>query len=1024
MKKATLLPLVTLLVYMIANSDNPARALQDTESSQDTEKSSVSETQEKDGDSKTESADEGKETQESVQSESDSLVVEEEATEKHPWNEAFDWRWLCPTVMSGRIVDIAVDPRDDAVIFAAAASGGLWKTVNRGTTWECVFDQYGTTSIGDVAVSPSKPDTIWIGTGEANNQRSSYWGDGVYKSDDGGKTWKNMGLPDSHHIGRIVVHPTNPNVVYVAALGHLYSSNEERGLFRTRNGGKSWEKVLYISPEVGVVDVVIDPRQPNNLLAASYERLRRAWNFDGNGPGSAIYRSQDGGDSWQRVEAGLPTGDIGRIGLDIFRKDPKIVYATVSNQNRVADTTALGGLTQQEDGSVELSIGLSVRFSEGVATVTKVAENSALARARLKADSELISFAGVDVQSSQDIVDALGRLRPGDQFRLVIREGEGNREVTVTLPGSVLREVGGEVYRSEDGGRTWVQVNEKPVGGSPAYYYGQIRVDPTDDQRLYMCGVPFYKSEDGGKTWSGDAARSVHVDHHAVWINPENPNQILLGNDGGLHITHDRCKTWDQFFNLPAAQFYTVSVDMQQPYHVYGGLQDNGTFGGPNRSRNPSGIQVWDWYRVGGGDGFYVCVDPTDPEVVIAESQFGYIYRLQRSTGERKGIRPPQSDPDGLADRYNWNSPIVQSVHDSRVIYFGGNKLFRSRNHGDHWEVISPDLTRQDPSRIAGNVPHCTITTISESPLKPGNLLVGTDDGLLQWTKDGGNNWERVSDSLPFKPLDWWCSRVVQSRHGEGKAYATFTGYREDDFRPFIFKTTNHGESWIEIKGNLPDEPINVVAEDPANENVLYVGTELGVYATIDGGKTWETLGKGLPRVAVHDLVIHPRDRDLVVGTHAKGFYILDDVTPLHEISEATQEEEAYLFRVQDAIKWQMVRGETTSGDRKFQSENPPNGVHITYSLGQALEAEQVELKIYDSANKEMMKLEAPSEQGVHRLVCSFDGGRRTGRGGPGRRNGGSALKPGRYYAVLKVNGEEYEQGFEVKPDPMLETGK
>jgi photosystem II stability/assembly factor-like uncharacterized protein len=967
---------------------------------------------------------------ESVQSESNALEVVEEpeqASVKQPWNQAFEWRWLCPTVMSGRIVDIAVDPRNDAVIYAASASGGLWKTENRGTTWKCVFDQYGTTSIGDVAVSPTEPNTLWIGTGEANNQRSSYWGDGVYKSTDGGETWNHMGLTDSHHIGRIVVDPTNPKVVYVAALGHLYSSNEERGLFRTRNGGKTWEKVLYISPAVGVVDVVIDPRNPKNLVAASYERLRRAWNFDGNGPGSAIYRSQDGGDTWTKATAGLPTGDIGRIGLSIYAQDPKIVYATVSNQNLVMDSVALGEMVKQEDGSIKLPIGLSVRFEENKASISKVEENSAVARARIRDGGILLKIAGQSVQSEAELEEALKELRPGDQFRLLIEQADETRDVDVTLPGSVAREVGGEVYRSEDGGQSWVKVNDESVGGSPAYYYGQIRVDPTDDQRLFMCGVPFLKSEDGGKTWASDTARSVHVDHHAVWINPANPQQILLGNDGGLHITHDGCKTWDQFFNLPAAQFYTVSVDMQQPYHVYGGLQDNGSFGGPNRSRNPSGVQVWDWYRVGGGDGFYVCIDPTNPEVIISESQFGFISRMHRSTGERRGIRPPQSDPNGLPDRYNWNSPIVQSVHDSRVIYFGGNKLFRSRNLGDHWEVISPDLTLQDPTRIAGNVPHCTITTIAESPTQPDTILVGTDDGLLQWTRDGGKTWSRVSDRLPFKPLSWWCSRVVLSQHAEGTAYASFTGYREDDFRPFLFKTTDHGETWAEIKGDLPNEPINVVAEDPENRNVLYVGTELGVYATIDGGNSWKSLGQGLPRIAVHDLVIHPRDRDLVVGTHAKGFYILDDITPLHEMSEETNKEDVYLFPVKDGIKWQMVRGETTSGDRKFQSENPPNGVRITYSLAKSVEDEAISLKIYNESNQEVANLEASGESGVHRVVCSFDGNRgRGGRGGAGRggRGGrpGPGFEPGRYYAVLTVDGEEYEQGFDVIADPILTT--
>ena len=718
----------------------------------------------------------------------------------------FSFRAIGPTSVGGRIIDIDVHPRNRSIMFAASASGGLWKTANSGTTWECIFENERTMSIGDIAVDQDNPDIIWVGTGEANNQRSSFYGDGIYKSTDGGKSWKNVGLEKTSHIGRIVIDPTDSKVVYVAALGNLYSFNEERGLYKTVDGGQTWEKVLYISPEVGVVDVVIDPKNPSNVYAASYERLRRAWDFDGAGPGSGIYKSSDAGENWKRLEDGLPSGEIGRIGIDISRQDPSILYATVSNQNlqeveggagrrRFGDRDS-GDLenernrnneyqdpgqgwfqedeeekqseAQDENGDAQAEkqqdqntdeiatpFGFSIKYENDSCVISDLSVRSNLRRAGVREGDKVIAIGGVEGTNRKAVLAFLDNLNDGDQLQVKTQRGDNapivtNAEIIQAEQRQRQRQVGGEIYKSTDSGETWEKVNERPVGGSPAYYYGQIRVDPSDDTRLYMCSVPFYKSEDGGKTWQ-TIARSVHVDHHAIWINPENPNHLLLGNDGGFHISHDQGETWDWATNLPLAQFYAIGVDHQVPYNVYGGLQDNGSVGGPSRSRNARGIDHAQWYRVGGGDGFYVQVDPNDHNILFSESQFGAISRRDQRTEQSRGIRPPRTEPDGTPDRYNWNSPILMSQHDSRVVYFGGNKLFKSMNHGDDWEVISPDLTTANAERIAGNVPYCTITSIAESKFNRNKLLVGTDDGKVQLTIDGGENWTDLSEQFSIQ---------------------------------------------------------------------------------------------------------------------------------------------------------------------------------------------------------------------------------------------------------------------------------
>ncbi len=974
----------------------------------------------------------------------------------------FQAREVGPSATGGRIVDIAVNPKNPYHIFAAAASGGLFETKNNGTTWQCIFQNEGTLSIGDVAVDPSNVKNIWVGTGEANNQRSSLWGDGIYKTEDGGKTWKNMGLKDSHHIGRIIVDPKDSNVVYVAALGHLYSFNEERGLFKTTDGGKTWKKVLYVDEKTGVVDVVIDPTDSNTLYAASYQRLRRAWNFDGAGPGSAIYKTTDGGKSWTKMSGGLPTGNIGRIGLAIYPQNPKVVYASVSNQNPVPARSSTTGSRQSlsakdqespatspgsewnpvfyheqesetqesaadkkstassksdvaQDDSIPTPFGMALDSkAEGVMVGTVDRRGPAYA-AGVRTGMQVVTFGGVAAKDKKQLVAFVKNLKPGDRAALVCKTDSETKTFNLQMvaqrarPVRRARTIGGEVYKTTDAGKSWKKMNRRAAGGSPAYYYGQIRVDPNDENQLYMLSVPVYVSKDGGKNWATNGATSVHVDHHAFWINPDNSDHLLLGNDGGFHVSYDRGKTWDHVFNLNLAQFYAIGVDMQKPYHVYGGLQDNGTWGGPNRSRGGSGVGKFDWYRVGGGDGFYVQPDPTDHNIVYGESQFGVIYRVNKKTGERRSIRPPQSEPGGARDRYNWNSPIMISKHNTNVIYFAGNKLFRSDDQGNHWETISPDLTTADKDKISGNVPHCTITTLAESALDRNMLLVGTDDGKVQWTNDGGKSWIDMSDRMPYRPKNWWCSRVELSHHDKKVAYATFTGYREDDFRPFVFKTVDGGETWSSISNGLPNESVNVLKEDQYNKNLLFLGTEMSAYASLDAGKTWFEFNGGMPRASVQDMVIHPRDSDLILGTHGRGMFIIDDISALQQLDDKAMEQPAIVFKPRTAFSYGFgFGGGSISGNRKWVARNPSRGGKIWYYVSEKAKGKKLSLKIFDVHGREMASYKPKTTPGIHAQSFSFGGqvrGRGFGRGGQQSRS--TRLRPGTYSIEFSVDDKK-----------------
>ncbi|MGQ9617758.1 MAG: VPS10 domain-containing protein [Candidatus Aminicenantia bacterium] len=837
-------------------------------------------------------------------------------------------RNIGPAIMGGRIDDFAVVEKDPRIIFVATASGGLWKTVNNGVTWEPVFDNEEVSSIGDVSFAPSNPNIVWVGTGEANNRQSSSWGNGVYKSTDGGKTWKHMGLRDTHHIARIVVHPNNPDIVYVAAVGRLWGPNKERGLFKTEDGGKTWKSILFINEDTGVTDVAIDYESPNIIYAASYQRRRTAYGFVGGGPHSAIYKSIDGGETWKKLTNGLPTGDTGRIGLDVYRKDSRIIYAIIENKD-------------------------------------------------------------------------------------------------------------GGVFRSEDRGETWKKMsstNPRPM------YFSQIRIDPNNDLRIWVLGVQMYYSEDGGKTFRTDLVEKIHVDFHAMWINPENSDHIVLGSDGGIHISYDRGKTWDFINTIPLGQFYEVGYDMRKPYYVYGGLQDNGTWAGPSATRYAIGITNDDWYNVAGGDGFYAVVDPNDPTTAYVESQDGNLMRFNLKTGERRNIRPvPKDDKEEL--RFNWNSPILISPHNSNVIYYGGNKLFKSTDRGETW-TESPDLTTnpdRDKMPIMGIIPdektlsrhdgvlyYGTITTITESPMKEGLLYVGTDDGNVQVSKDGGKTWKNITKNIKGVPPNTYVSRVVASRFEEGRVYVTFDGHRSNDFNPYVFVSEDYGETWHSISSNLPHGYcVNVIREGLENSNLLFVGTEFGAFFSIDRGKNWVKFKANLPTVPVDDIAIHPREHDLIFGTHGRSIWILDDAGFLEDLKEDVLNSEAYLFDIRPTTIFNFYSHKGSTGHKIFIAPNPPFGAIITYYLKEK-QKEDVKIEIFDKDGKKLRELKGPNEKGINRLNWDL-------RYEPPRlpqqeeqiqrffRATAPFVMPGEYTVKLVAGGKEYSKSVKLDVDPIYE---
>jgi photosystem II stability/assembly factor-like uncharacterized protein len=763
-----------------------------------------------------------------------------------------EFRSIGPSVFSGRVVDVEVRESDPSHFFVAYASGGLWKTTNNGQTFDPLFDKEMVMTIGDIAVDWSR-NTIWVGTGEVNSSRSSYSGTGVFRSTDGGKTWKHLGLSESHHIGRIILHPKDPNTAWVAALGHLYTDNPERGIFKTTDGGKTWNQVLFVDDKTGAADLIIDPANPNTLYAATWQRDRKAWNFVESGPGSAIYKSTDGGKTWNKLTtaaSGFPTGEgVGRIGLDIARVNGKpVLYAALDNYHRRPKEAP-------EDPSV----------------VTKDQVRSMTADQFLQLKKyqikEFLSGNGFAQEYTVDRVIGMVKENKVTPAGLVEYTEDANSLLFDT------EVIGLEVYRSDDEGKTWKKTHKgflDNVFSSYGYYFAQVRVAPYDPNKLFVLGVPVIRSDDGGKTWKSVDQDNVHSDHHALWINPRRPGHVILGNDGGLNISYDDGKNWNICNTPPVGQFYYIAVDMATPYNVYGGLQDNGVWMGPSTYRASSRWQSSGQYpyrAIGGGDGMQVAIDTRDNATVYSGSQFGFYSRQNTKTGQRKSITPRHKLGERPL-RWNWQTPIHLSAHNQDILYMGSNKLHRSLNQGDQFEVISGDLTK---GGIKGDVPFGTLSTIHESPLKFGLLYTGSDDGLIHVSKDGGVNWERISDALP---QNLWVARIQASAHVEGRVYACLNGYRSDDFTPHLYVSEDFGKNWNQIGTNLPLEPLNVVKEDPANPNLLYVGSDHGLYVSLDRGKTFMLLNNGLPAVPVHDVVIHPREKEILVGTHGRSIYL------------------------------------------------------------------------------------------------------------------------------------------------------
>lgn len=754
-----------------------------------------------------------------------------------------------PSVMSGRVVDVDVNPNNTIEFYVAYASGGLWYTNNNGTTFTSITDNAPTQNMGDIAVNWSN-GTIWAGTGESNSSRSSYSGIGVLKTTDKGKTWQNVGLTDSHHIGRIIINKNNPNEVVVGVIGHLYSSNKERGIFKTTDGGKTWNNTLFINDNTGVIDVNVSPTNSNILYAASWERDRKAWDFNGDGENSAIYKSIDAGNTWIKLTEqgkGFPTGSgVGRIGLASFNDN--VVYAFLDNQFR----RPVENLSNTNEG-LQKDDFKTMSKSE----VLKL-ENEVLSK-YLRSNQFPDKYTSKSVKKSIET----GEVSPKDLALYL-------ENANAALFDSPV--IGAEVYKSVNGGKTWKKTHKGYLDGvysSYGYYFGAVAVNAAKQNKLYIAGVPLLKSDDGGVTFTSMSKENVHSDHQSIWVNPNLEGHVVNGNDGGINITYDDGKNWSKSNQPAVGQFYYINVDNQKPYNVYGGLQDNGVWYGPNNyvaSKRWQSSGDYPYKSIGGGDGMQVQIDSRDNDIVYGGSQFGFYYRVNLKTKERIFINPRHELGD-TPYRYNWLTPILLSPHNQDILYMGANKLLRSLDQGETFSVISEDLTSGGKK---GNVPYGTLTTISESPFKFGKIYVGSDDGYINITKNGGDSWTQISNTLP---QGLWVSRIIASQHHKNRVYATLNGYRIDNFKAYIYVSENNGVTWKAIASNMPNAPVNVIKEDPVDDNLLYVGTDNGVYVTFNKGDRWEAFSNGLTNVAVHDVVIQKEAKDLLIGTHGRSIY-------------------------------------------------------------------------------------------------------------------------------------------------------
>src|SRR5215471_539728 len=869
---------------------------------------------------------------------------------------AFTFRNIGPFRMGARTSDIAV-PNQPALahlytFYVSFWSGGVWKTTNNGTTFEPVFDAESNLNVGDVTVAPSNGDIVWVGTGDAFTSRSSFAGNGVYKSVDAGKTWTNMGLRDSHHIARIAIDPTNPDIVYVAAMGHLYSENEERGVFKTADGGRTWERVLFVNPNVGVIDLVMNPKNPSVLYAATYEKTRRPWQMVNGGPESGIYKTRDAGRTWTRLHTGLPQGRIGRIGLDIYLKNPDILYAVIENDNP-RTTPVAGGRASRQPGVVDL--------------------------------------------------------------------------------------IGGEVYRTPNGGESWTKMNADDYDVSPKgpYYFSQIRIDPGNDQNIFVTQDGFRHSLDGGRTW--DAPRvfpRMFGDVRTLWIDPGNSNRMIQGSDGGVAISYDGGRTSDHFANIPVGEVYAISADNDDPYNIYAGLQDHENWRGPSNT-GMGRVTPDDWLAVGDGDGISTVVDPVDSRWLYTNREYGSHSRVDQKLGYRVGIMPRQPDPAKPPYRFIWETPIAISPHDHNTIYTGGQMLLRSTDRGDHWTEISPDLSTHPADKILpsseggvpGGIPWFGISSISESPVARGEIWVGTSDGNVQVTRDDGKTWNNATPAITAAGgrTDAYVSRVRASIHSAGRAYAAKNGYKFDDFRPYLYRTEDGGKTWRSIAGNLPNAPINAIVEDLKNPELLFVGNDTGVFVSINAGGRWVKMNNNMPNVPVHDLLVHPRENDLIVGTYGRDLWITN-IEPLQEIDTPLLAKDAHLFKIQDSVQrvtWQFAANDYLFGQRHLQAPNDPPGMMIRYYLKRPL-AEPPAVVITDAAGKEWARLPGRNTAGISAVVWTM---RPAGAGRGGRGNPLEQLAPiGEYTVTLDLGSTRLTQkaritktqGWSLAPSPQV----
>ncbi len=852
-----------------------------------------------------------------------------------------EWRSIGPANMGGRTTDIEGVSGDPNLVYVATASGGLWKTTNGGVTWTPIFEREGTISIGDIAIAPNNPDVIWVGTGESNVRNSVSFGDGVYRSTDSGQTWHHVGLKDSERISRILISPHNPDIVYVGALGHAFGSNEERGVFMTIDGGKTWQRTLYIDAEHGVADMDIDPTNPNILYAAMWHFERKPWTHSSGSEKGGVFKSVDGGRTWKKLEKGLPKL-LGRIGVKAAPSQPQVVYV----------------ITESKEGTL---------------------------------------------------------------------------------------------YRSDDRGESFKQVSKQTNIVSRGFYYTDLRVDPTDENRVYAVASILSVSDDGGKTFRRISTKT-HIDNHALWIDPENPSRMWQGQDGGIAVSYDRGENWEYVNNLPIGQFYQIYADNRLPfYYISGGLQDNGAWTGPSRTREPAGIMNDDWRMVSFGDGFYVVVHDDNPDLYLSESQGGNIVRTDFRTREQQDVSPQPRRNDGgpvgeLKYRFNWNAPIVLSPHDKNTVYFGANVVFKSTDFGTTWEAISPDLTTNDPDKqkAAGGPVwmentaaeyHCTIISLAESPARSGVIWAGTDDGNLQVTTDGGKNWSNVIRNVPGVPMSSPVSHVEPSRTNANVAYVSFDRHMLDDFRPYLFKTSDGGRGWTNITGNLPENAhVWVVREDPKNSNLLYAGTELGLYVSYTGGLNWISLGlKNLPKVAVHDLVVHPRENDLILGTHGRSIWVFDDATPIQQANQDVPRSDMHLFDIRRALRFASRFTRYGIGNKVFTGPNPPYGALITYYLKETVdEKATAKIQILDRGGKVIRELkDIPKEKGLNRLAWDLRYEKPQLRRSPGDEEQGffggpkgPQVLPGIYTVRLVIGEKAVEKPVEVSLDPTVSVSR